>query len=89
MKKIFVLTIFLILTFTLDAKIIPEKLTCEYLKDPQVIDVPNPRLSWINVAAENVKANGVHLDTGIFGTQFFFEVLAENGQRIGAAKGIR
>jgi alpha-L-rhamnosidase len=55
MKQIFVLTIFLLLTFVLDAKIIPEKLTCEYLKDPQVVDVLNPRLSWINVASENIR----------------------------------
>lgn len=27
----------------------------------------------------NIKANKGHLDTGIFGTQFFFEVLSENG----------
>ena len=27
----------------------------------------------------DVKANKGHLDTGIFGTQFFFEVLSENG----------
>ncbi len=27
----------------------------------------------------DIKANNGHLDTGIFGTQFFFEVLAENG----------
>jgi alpha-L-rhamnosidase len=27
----------------------------------------------------DIKANKGHLDTGIFGTQFFFEVLAENG----------
>jgi len=27
----------------------------------------------------DISANGDHLDTGIFGTQFFFEVLAENG----------
>lgn len=27
----------------------------------------------------NIKANKGHLDTGIFGTRFFFEVLAENG----------
>ena len=27
----------------------------------------------------DIAANGGHLDTGIFGTQFFFEVLAENG----------
>lgn len=27
----------------------------------------------------DINANGDHLDTGIFGTQFFFEVLSENG----------
>jgi alpha-L-rhamnosidase len=27
----------------------------------------------------NIRANKGHLDTGIFGTRFFFEVLAENG----------
>jgi alpha-L-rhamnosidase len=27
----------------------------------------------------DIEANGGHLDTGIFGTQFFFEVLSENG----------
>ena len=27
----------------------------------------------------NIKENNGHLDTGIFGTQFFFEVLTENG----------
>lgn len=27
----------------------------------------------------DINANGGHLDTGIFGTQFFFEVLSENG----------
>ncbi len=30
--------------------IAPERLSCEYLTDPQVIDVTNPRLSWVNVA---------------------------------------
>ncbi len=29
--------------------------------------------------AQDIRNNGGHLDTGIFGTQFFFEVLAENG----------
>ena len=33
----------------------------------------------VNALKENIKANGGHLDTGIFGTQFFFEVLSENG----------
>ncbi len=35
----------------------------------------------IKALKENIKANGGHLDTGIFGTQFFFEVLAENGMQ--------
>ncbi|MCF6331712.1 MAG: glycoside hydrolase family 78 protein [Draconibacterium sp.] len=33
----------------------------------------------VKALKENIKANGGHLDTGIFGTQFFFEVLSENG----------
>ena len=35
-----------------DAGIKPAELTCEYLKDPKVIDTQNPRLSWINIADE-------------------------------------
>ena len=33
----------------------------------------------ISALKADIKANNGHLDTGIFGTQFFFEVLAENG----------
>jgi len=33
----------------------------------------------VNTLREEIVANGGHLNTGIFGTQFFFEVLAENG----------
>jgi alpha-L-rhamnosidase len=33
----------------------------------------------INALKEDIKVNNGHLDTGIFGTQFFFEVLADNG----------
>ena len=33
----------------------------------------------VNTLRNDIKANDGHLDTGIFGTQFFFEVLAENG----------
>ncbi len=32
------------------AKISPEKLTCEYLQNPSVVDVTQPRLAWINIA---------------------------------------
>lgn len=28
----------------------PAKLTCEYLKNPTVVDVMNPRLAWVNIA---------------------------------------
>lgn len=42
--------------------------------------VPDDRKEKVIAALEaDIKANGGHLDTGIFGTQFFFEVLAENG----------
>ncbi len=37
------------------SKIKPEKLTCEYLENPQVIDVSNPRLSWINRAQSGLR----------------------------------
>lgn len=33
----------------------------------------------VQTLREEIVANGGHLNTGIFGTQFFFEVLAENG----------
>lgn len=33
----------------------------------------------INALRSDITAAGYHLDTGIFGTQFFFEILSENG----------
>jgi alpha-L-rhamnosidase len=33
----------------------------------------------ISALKKNIKENDGHLDTGIFGTQFFFEILSENG----------
>jgi alpha-L-rhamnosidase len=50
-----IMTIFLILISLSEAviaSIYPSGLTCEYLKNPMVIDVPNPRLSWINTDPE-------------------------------------
>ena len=42
--------------------------------------VPANRYKKVIAAVkEDIKANDGHLDTGIFGTQFFFEVLSENG----------
>lgn len=51
-KPLFLITGVLICSFSLYAGIKPVRLTCEYLLNPSVIDVPNPRLSWINVADE-------------------------------------
>ena len=34
----------------LEAQISPTQLRCEYLDNPSVVDVPNPRLSWVNIA---------------------------------------
>jgi alpha-L-rhamnosidase len=45
-----------------------------------VMGVPdNQRQSVIEALKKDIAASGGHLDTGIFGTQFFFEVLADNG----------
>ncbi|MDD2305214.1 MAG: family 78 glycoside hydrolase catalytic domain [Prolixibacteraceae bacterium] len=33
-----------------EAKLIPTQLTCEYLKNLPLVDVPHPRLAWINIA---------------------------------------
>ena len=38
-----------LITSLLNAGIKPVRLTCEYLNDPQVVDMQNPRLSWINI----------------------------------------
>ena len=35
-----------------NAQLTPVLLTCEYLKNPSVIDILQPRLSWINIARE-------------------------------------
>jgi len=37
------------------AGLTPVRLTCEYLKDPPVVDVPHPRLSWINEAPREAR----------------------------------
>ncbi len=54
MKIIAALTILfsILLSYRADAKISPVQLRCEYLINPSVIDVLNPRLSWVNVADE-------------------------------------
>jgi len=53
MKPIFVICISLFLFFGVSsAKIKPTQLTCEYLENPSVVDVLNPRLGWVNLADE-------------------------------------
>jgi len=54
MKKLIILSSFLVLlTCLVNAELTPVRLTCEYLHDPQVVDVLNPRLSWINIAGRD------------------------------------
>jgi alpha-L-rhamnosidase len=44
-------TLFLIfLNVLAKAQIAPTALRCEYLENPPVVDILNPRLSWVNVA---------------------------------------
>ncbi len=38
------------------AEISPEDLRCEYMKNPQVVDVASPHLSWINIAGKEERA---------------------------------
>lgn len=53
MKTAFYLFILVLITaFTSCGKINPTKLTCEYLENPNVVDVQKPRLAWINIADE-------------------------------------
>ncbi|WP_321347554.1 family 78 glycoside hydrolase catalytic domain [uncultured Draconibacterium sp.] len=53
MKKLLLCLCFLAIGSLLsNAKINPTQLTCEYLKNPSVVDVLQPRLAWINVAEE-------------------------------------
>jgi len=53
MKKYLLFLLFLASFFTkVEAKISPARLRCEYLENPQVVDILNPRLSWVNIAAE-------------------------------------
>ncbi|KAF0237621.1 MAG: hypothetical protein FD181_1859, partial [Prolixibacteraceae bacterium] len=46
----------LITGFVSCGKINPEKLTCEYLENPTVVDVLQPRLAWINIADEGERS---------------------------------
>ena len=53
MKKYFLfLLCFTLMPPVAEAEIYPARLRCEYLGNPQVVDVQNPRLSWVNIAEE-------------------------------------
>lgn len=59
MKKVMIFCICLfVYSSWVSAKIAPTRLTCEYLRDPMTIDVPNPRLSWVNLAEEEERGQG-------------------------------
>ena len=51
-KSLLILICSVIITFSAEAKITPYKLRCEYLENPNVVDILNPRLSWVNIASE-------------------------------------
>ncbi len=51
MKQLFLFSFFVFTFFNYSfSKIKPTKLTCEYLTNPMVVDVAQPRLAWINIA---------------------------------------
>ncbi|MEI6139607.1 MAG: family 78 glycoside hydrolase catalytic domain [Mariniphaga sp.] len=56
MKKLIPIAFFvMILSGLLNAAILPVRLTCENLKDPMVVDLLKPHLSWINTVTQNEK----------------------------------
>ena len=53
MKRLFLLSILFFIFYNYSfSKIKPTQLTCEYLENPSVVDVNQPRLAWINIADE-------------------------------------
>lgn len=52
MKKYFLLICTGIVICCNVACITPTRLRCEYLENPQAVDVLNPRLSWVNIAKD-------------------------------------
>ena len=74
MKTLSLLFFATILAF--GASIHPQQLRCEYRRDPQGIDVTDPRLSWL-LSADRVKARGLR--------QTAYRVLAASSERLLAA----
>jgi alpha-L-rhamnosidase len=48
--KFLILILFGLFANTAEAKLTPTQLTCEYLKNPPVIDKATPRFAWVNTA---------------------------------------
>ena len=58
MKKILPLLLLLVtITVSVSGGILPERLTCENLKNPSVIDILQPRLTWINTSTNNERGD--------------------------------
>ena len=57
-KLIFPLLLLLLLSCVKDPSTLlnaPVKLTCEYIANPSVVDVQQPRFAWINKASEGIR----------------------------------
>ena len=52
-KHLSICSVLVLITGLIQAAINPVRLTCENLKDPIVVDVLKPRLSWVNISQEN------------------------------------
>ncbi len=48
-----IIAIFLLAQSSVIAQLKPTRLICEYIENPGVVDVRNPRLGWINIARED------------------------------------
>jgi len=45
----YILIVLVLFPFAIQAKLTPKNLTCEYMTNP-LVDIPKPRLDWINIA---------------------------------------
>ncbi len=57
MKKPILFSLLIFLSYWAYAKITPTHLRCEYLSNPPLIDLPHPRLSWINTSDPNERGH--------------------------------
>ena len=57
-KMLIVLVLGFLTACTPKGVLTPLELSCEYLENPSVLDVPRPRLSWINNAGMGIRGQG-------------------------------